>query len=88
MGQAAELFSQIQRTVGATQRVRELLREPEALQAAVTADLSASMLALKKRIAGAGAIQQSAESRTSVHHLPPAGSPFGRSMGNISPVRM
>ena len=28
MGQAAELFSQIQRTVGATQRVRELLREP------------------------------------------------------------
>ena len=28
MGQAAELYSQIQRTVGATQRVRELLREP------------------------------------------------------------
>ena len=28
MGQAAELFSQIQKTVGATQRVRELLREP------------------------------------------------------------
>ena len=27
MGQAAELFSQIQKTVGATQRVRELLRE-------------------------------------------------------------
>jgi ATP-binding cassette subfamily B protein len=28
MGQSAELFSQIQKTVGATQRVRELLREP------------------------------------------------------------
>ncbi len=28
MGQTAELFSQIQKTVGATQRVRELLREP------------------------------------------------------------
>jgi ATP-binding cassette subfamily B protein len=28
MGQAAELFSQVQKTVGATQRVRELLREP------------------------------------------------------------
>ena len=31
MGQAAELFSQIQKTVGATQRVRELLREPTEL---------------------------------------------------------
>jgi ATP-binding cassette subfamily B protein len=28
MGQSAELFSQLQKTVGATQRVRELLREP------------------------------------------------------------
>ncbi|MCC5022551.1 MAG: ATP-binding cassette domain-containing protein [Candidatus Synoicihabitans palmerolidicus] len=28
MGQSAELFSQVQKTVGATQRVRELLREP------------------------------------------------------------
>lgn len=28
MGQAAELFTQVQKTVGATQRVRELLREP------------------------------------------------------------
>ena len=28
MGQAAELFNQLQKTVGATQRVRELLREP------------------------------------------------------------
>lgn len=28
MGQSAELFSQLQKTIGATQRVRELLREP------------------------------------------------------------
>jgi ATP-binding cassette subfamily B protein len=28
MGQAAELFNQVQKSVGATQRVRELLREP------------------------------------------------------------
>jgi ABC-type multidrug transport system fused ATPase/permease subunit len=31
MGQAAELFNQVQKTVGATQRVRELLREPTEL---------------------------------------------------------
>lgn len=31
MGQAAELFSQVQKTVGATERVRELLREPTEL---------------------------------------------------------
>ncbi len=31
MGHAAELFSQVQKTVGATQRVRELLREPTEL---------------------------------------------------------
>jgi len=49
--------------------LRELLREPVALQAAVTADLSASVLALKKRIAGAGAMQQSADSRVGIHHF-------------------
>ena len=41
MGQAAELFSQIQKTVGATQRVRELLRETTELThgtAAASAD--------------------------------------------------
>jgi ABC transporter fused permease/ATP-binding protein len=32
MGQFADLYSQIQKTVGATQRVRELLREPNELQ--------------------------------------------------------
>src|SRR5439155_917151 len=37
MGQAAELFSQIQKTVGATQRVRELLREPAEIDAAAAA---------------------------------------------------
>ena len=37
MGQAAELFSQIQKTVGATQRVRELLREPTEITPGVTA---------------------------------------------------
>src|SRR3569833_2190498 len=34
MGQAAELFTQIQRTIGATQRVRELLTEPTELSIA------------------------------------------------------
>jgi ATP-binding cassette subfamily B protein len=34
MGQAAELFSQLQKTVGATQRVRELLREPVEIEVA------------------------------------------------------
>jgi ATP-binding cassette subfamily B protein len=37
MGQSAELFSQLQRTVGATQRVRELLREPVELEIAPAA---------------------------------------------------
>lgn len=39
MGQAAELFSQLQKTVGATQRVRELLREQP--------ELSVTMLPLR-----------------------------------------
>src|SRR5258708_2898459 len=37
MGQAAELFSQVQKTVGATQRVRELLREPTELSVGIDA---------------------------------------------------
>jgi ATP-binding cassette subfamily B protein len=36
MGQFAELYSQIQKTVGATQRVRELLREPGEVEAEAT----------------------------------------------------
>ena len=48
MGQAAELFNQVQKSVGATQRVRELLREPtevgpEALDASATAKLPARL---------------------------------------------
>jgi ABC transporter fused permease/ATP-binding protein len=42
MGHAAELFSQIQKTVGATQRVRELLREPTE-DAAGTAEITAGL---------------------------------------------
>ena len=50
-------------------RLRDRLQQPETLGAEITADLAAGVLALKKRIAGAGAIQQSADSRTSVHHF-------------------
>ena len=50
MGQAAELFSQIQKTVGATQRVRELLREPTELPTAAAAN--ASIEALPQRLRG------------------------------------
>jgi ATP-binding cassette subfamily B protein len=39
MGQSAELFSQLQKTVGATQRVRELLREPTEGEATVPASV-------------------------------------------------
>ena len=38
MAQSAELFSQIQKTVGATQRVREILREPVEAESATTDD--------------------------------------------------
>jgi ABC transporter fused permease/ATP-binding protein len=41
MGQAAELFSQVQKTVGASQRVRELLREPTEITPDATTVLSA-----------------------------------------------
>ena len=43
MGQAAELFSQIQKTVGATQRVRELLREPAEITLSAPAPSSVSL---------------------------------------------
>lgn len=45
------------------------LRQPERFRAEIAADLTAGVLALRKRIAGAGAIQQSADTRTSVHHF-------------------
>ena len=51
MGQSAELFSQIQKTVGATQRVRELLREPA--EASVgAAPATAAALPLPARLHG------------------------------------
>jgi ATP-binding cassette subfamily B protein len=49
MGQAAELFSQIQKTVGATQRVRELLREPAEI---TVSDPAASSVGLPSRLRG------------------------------------
>lgn len=48
MGQSAELFSQIQKTVGATQRVRELLREPTEL----VTDGAKERVALPARLRG------------------------------------
>jgi hypothetical protein len=45
------------------------LGNPDALAAELTADLAHGVMALKKRIAGAGAIQQSADHRTCVHHF-------------------
>ncbi len=45
------------------------LRNPEKLLSEITADLAAGVLALRRRIAGAGAIQQTADSRTGVHHF-------------------
>jgi ATP-binding cassette subfamily B protein len=55
MGQSAELFSQVQKTVGATQRVRELLREPTEITpgAAPAADPS-----LPARLRGEVAFEQ------------------------------
>ena len=51
MGQSAELFSQIQKTVGATQRVRELLREPA--EASIgAAPATAAALPLPARLHG------------------------------------
>ena len=50
-------------------RLRDQLADPEALSAELTADLAQGVVALEKRIAGAGAFQQSAERRTSVHHF-------------------
>jgi ABC-type multidrug transport system fused ATPase/permease subunit len=55
MGQSAELFSQIQKTVGATQRVRELIREPTE---GVTGAASAATFPLPARLQGAVAFEQ------------------------------
>ena len=50
-------------------RLHERLRDPHSLRRAVTADLAASVEDLKKRIAGAGAMQQTADRAASVHHF-------------------
>jgi hypothetical protein len=50
-------------------RLNDQLADPQALAAELTADLASGVMALKKRIAGAGAIQQSADRRTCVHHF-------------------
>ncbi len=54
MGQSAELFSQVQKTVGATQRVRELLREPTEM---APTDTVAPAPALPARLRGEVAFQ-------------------------------
>jgi ATP-binding cassette subfamily B protein len=55
MGQSAELFSQIQKTVGATQRVRELLRETtEITSAAVAAPTPPALTRLRGEVSFEG----------------------------------
>jgi ATP-binding cassette subfamily B protein len=49
MGQAADLFTQVQKTVGATERVRELLREPTEL---LTVEPAAGAPVLPARLQG------------------------------------
>jgi len=53
MGQSAELFSQVQKTVGASQRVRELLREPveEGFDSTVSPPMSDLPARLKGEVA-------------------------------------
>lgn len=50
-------------------RLRDQLADAEALAAELAADLADGVVALERRIAGAGAFQQSADPRTSVHHF-------------------
>lgn len=50
-------------------RLRDQLADPEAFAAELAADLADGVVALERRIAGAGAFQQSADRRTSVHHF-------------------
>lgn len=53
----------------ATIRLRGLLRDPETLRQSLEQDLKAGVRDLKKRISGAGATQQTADSAASVHHF-------------------
>lgn len=50
-------------------RLRGRLREPESLRAALLASLAAGVRDLEKRIAGADAMQQTADRAASVHHF-------------------
>lgn len=50
-------------------RLRDLLRAPAPLAREIATDRSAGVLALRKRIAGAGAIQQSADPLAGIHHF-------------------
>ncbi len=53
----------------ATIRLRSLLRDPDTLRQSLMEDLKAGVRDLKKRISGAGAMQQTADSAASVHHF-------------------
>ena len=50
-------------------RLHESLLKPEILSRELSASFSAGVLALKRRIAGAGAIQQSADAGACIHHF-------------------
>lgn len=50
-------------------RLKNSLRDRAALAATLREDLAGGILALKRRIAGAGAIQQTADRATSCHHF-------------------
>lgn len=54
---------------GAVSRLSERLREPGTLALEVANERSAGVLALKWRIAGAGAIQRTADPRAGIHHF-------------------
>lgn len=53
MGQTAELFSQLQKTIGATQRVRELLKEPTELSVVAPAPSETPLPMTQGRLRGA-----------------------------------
>jgi hypothetical protein len=49
--------------------LRRQLDDPAALQSGLRDDLAAGVMALRRRIAGAGALQQTADAATCVHHF-------------------
>ncbi|MCB1134197.1 MAG: hypothetical protein KDN05_23970, partial [Verrucomicrobiae bacterium] len=50
-------------------RLRDRLERPDGLMEELAADKTAGIFALRKRIAGAGAIQHSADPRAGIHHF-------------------